>query len=143
MKRGKVCSKCGETKPAYEFYPCKTARDGRQGSCKKCWKDACTVRLRGQKRKEWEKARWQRPEYRAYQRARAKAWKEVNRQKVLAHYAIRDAIRYGVMQRGVCAVCGSAKMVDAHHHDYSKPLDVTWLCRKHHGEEQRTRKDLT
>lgn len=26
-----------------------------------------------------------------------------------------------------CAVCG-AKKVQAHHHDYSRPLDVEWLC---------------
>jgi hypothetical protein len=23
-------------------------------------------------------------------------------------------------------------VVDAHHDDYARPLDVTWLCRRHH-----------
>lgn len=30
--------------------------------------------------------------------------------------------------------CGETK-TEAHHPDYSKPLEVIWLCRKHHGEE--------
>ncbi|WP_218650451.1 hypothetical protein [Brevundimonas sp. P7753] len=35
--------------------------------------------------------------------------------------------------KGVCEVC-SATRVDAHHDDYSRPLDVRWLCRAHHME---------
>ena len=31
-----------------------------------------------------------------------------------------------------CKVCGDLN-VEAHHEDYSKPLDVVWLCHKHHG----------
>lgn len=30
-----------------------------------------------------------------------------------------------------CAVCGETK-VEMHHPDYSQPLLVVWLCRKHH-----------
>jgi hypothetical protein len=32
-----------------------------------------------------------------------------------------------------CVVCGNPK-TDGHHEDYSKVLDVVWLCRKHHME---------
>lgn len=38
----------------------------------------------------------------------------------------------GEITPGPCAVCGSLK-TDGHHFDYLKPLEVVWLCRKHHA----------
>jgi hypothetical protein len=49
------------------------------------------------------------------------------------------AIRAGKLVREPCAVCGEEK-VDAHHDDYSKPLDVLWLCRLHHNRRHRDMK---
>lgn len=34
----------------------------------------------------------------------------------------------GLLKREPCRICGSANS-QKHHHDYSKPLDVVWLCR--------------
>lgn len=48
--------------------------------------------------------------------------------------------RRGVLQQQPCISCGSADSV-MHHHDYSKPLDVTWLCRPCHAKEHE--KDAT
>lgn len=45
-------------------------------------------------------------------------------------------IRNGLLTRNPCEVCGELK-VDAHHDDYMRPLDVRWLCRKHHNEHHR------
>jgi hypothetical protein len=42
-----------------------------------------------------------------------------------------QAIRRGTLTRGPCETCGSEK-VEGHHDDYLKPLDVRWLCKKHH-----------
>ncbi|GAG03219.1 unnamed protein product, partial [marine sediment metagenome] len=39
----------------------------------------------------------------------------------------------GRLKRGKCLVCGDEK-TEAHHEDYSKPLEVKWLCKKHHSE---------
>jgi hypothetical protein len=39
----------------------------------------------------------------------------------------------GKVKKGPCCVCGS-DLVEAHHDNYDKPLDVVWLCRTHHLE---------
>ncbi len=41
------------------------------------------------------------------------------------------ALATGKLKREPCKVCSAAK-VDAHHENYDKPLEVAWLCRKHH-----------
>jgi ribosomal protein S27AE len=50
------------------------------------------------------------------------------------------AIQVGTLTRQPCEVCGATK-VDMHHDDYSAPLAVRWLCRKHHMELHRTVND--
>jgi ribosomal protein S27AE len=47
------------------------------------------------------------------------------------HDVVYQAIRRGELVRQPCEVCGATK-VHAHHDDYSKPLDVRWLCSRHH-----------
>ena len=60
-------------------------------------------------------------------------WLSTNLHKRRAHYDLRNAIRRGEMKRLPCSVCGSLKS-QGHHSDYSKPLDVIWLCPQHHKE---------
>ncbi len=61
-------------------------------------------------------------------------WVAKNPHKVKAHKIVREAIKKGELKRGNCIVCGSKK-TDGHHPDYTKPLEVMWLCRKHHKDE--------
>lgn len=45
------------------------------------------------------------------------------------------AVRDGKLTRpDSCESCGGNSKVDGHHHDYSKPLDVMWLCKQCHIE---------
>ncbi len=46
---------------------------------------------------------------------------------------VAAALGDGRLQRQSCEACGSKKS-EAHHDDYNRPLDVRWLCRKHHFE---------
>lgn len=55
--------------------------------------------------------------------------------KVNASNAVARAIRKGVLTKQPCEVCGTEVRVEAHHPDYTKPLEVKWLCRTHHREE--------
>lgn len=41
------------------------------------------------------------------------------------------AVRRGQIKRQPCEVC-AAEPAQMHHSDYSKPLDVTWLCKRCH-----------
>lgn len=50
-----------------------------------------------------------------------------------ARSIVNHSIRDGKIVRGLCEVCG-ANNAHAHHDDYNKPLEVRWLCPKHHME---------
>lgn len=57
-------------------------------------------------------------------------------ERVAAREAVYRAIRAGRLCRAsVCACCGVETKTHAHHHDYSEPLAVTWLCRACHRAE--------
>jgi len=60
-------------------------------------------------------------------------WHHGNKEKARVHKLVKKALESGVLISEPCEICGLLK-VEAHHEDYSKPLDVTWLCRTHHRE---------
>jgi hypothetical protein len=63
-------------------------------------------------------------------------WRDGNPQKVWAQRALRSALKVGLITQMPCKVCGDPDS-EAHHGDYSKPMDVDWLCRLHHKAEHR------
>ncbi len=52
--------------------------------------------------------------------------------KARARAYLNTYLRKGRVEKKPCN-CG-VKRVQAHHHDYAFPLDVEWLCKKHHRE---------
>lgn len=63
--------------------------------------------------------------------------KRQDRIKRLGRDKVYAAVRYNLTKKP-CDVCNQYP-AQAHHSDYSKPLDVKWLCIKHHAE---THKEL-
>jgi hypothetical protein len=63
---------------------------------------------------------------------------EEQRRKDSARSYAYQYLKRGKLQRQPCQVCGAEK-AQMHHHDYSKPLEVEWMCRpchlQHHREE--------
>ena len=57
-------------------------------------------------------------------------WRLKNPERNKAHRAVFTALRNGSLKKEFC-FCGEKK-VEAHHENYSKPLEVEWLCKIHH-----------
>lgn len=64
---------------------------------------------------------------------KAKRMRKKYPEKWRARSQLRYAVRMGKILKLPCEGCGDIK-VFAHHPDYSKPLEVKWLCLKHHRE---------
>lgn len=140
----KTCFKCGESKSLDEFYKHPQMADGRLGKCKTCTiKDSETRRALKSSDPQWvvselKRHREKSQKYREDGRhkpdpQRSLNWADRNPTKRHAHHMVNNAVRNGKLVKLPCSVCGNPKS-EAHHEDYSKPLDVIWLCRKHHGE---------
>jgi hypothetical protein len=74
-----------------------------------------------------------------YNRSRQRIWTGPNRnpypEKNHARDLVKTKIRQGIIIPQPCEKCGSRGQ--SHHDDYSKPLEIRWLCTKHHGEVHR------
>ena len=55
----------------------------------------------------------------------------VNQMKLAAHTMVAAALKLGLLVAEPCRKC-RRKRAEAHHEDYTRPLDVVWLCRRHH-----------
>lgn len=53
--------------------------------------------------------------------------------RLRANRAVFRAIMTGKLKRLPCEICGG-RPAEGHHEDYNKPLEVIWLCMRHHRE---------
>ena len=130
----KKCFKCRALKPITEFYKHKAMADGHLNKCKSCTKqDVIKHRAENDSVREYDRRRYQRPERKAYQQSNVKRWRAENPEKYKAQTAVGNAVRDGRLVKGdVCERCGAEDHIHAHHSDYSKPLEVEWLCARCH-----------
>jgi hypothetical protein len=65
--------------------------------------------------------------------AAIKRWQQANPEKRRAHWAVGYALKVGKLTKGPCEIGQDcAGRIEAHHDDYSKPLEVRWVCKRHH-----------
>ena len=141
-----MCSKCLRKKPPSQFHKDKSKSEGLRTTCIECVKQyGKSYRTENKERRERQTRHWRQdnPERaaeisrRSYKKNATKhketvsAYRASNRKKAVAHGKVAYALRAGQLVPMRCEVCGSAK-TEAHHDDYDRPLDVKWLCRKHH-----------
>lgn len=138
----KACSKCNVEKPLNDFYIRPTRRGGFDSQCKVCiiaqtrkWKKDNPEKHRAIGRAVDQRRRVQKSEYRKSRRAihdlQVEKYRQKNPDKHKARKEMYNAIRRGDLVRLPCEVCGEPK-TQGHHDDYSKPLQVRWLCETHH-----------
>jgi hypothetical protein len=129
----KTCSKCKTTKPNDAFSFDKRAKDGRAHNCRQCniaasrrWQANNPERVKIAKATHLK---------RNYHKIRAYDLKKraENPDAYAARAQVNNGLRAGKISKKPCEVCGEPKS-QAHHYDYSRPLDVVWLCPKHHAE---------
>ncbi len=140
----KACRIC--SKPFVMTASQVSRRDYRCGDCFREWKRKYRARRREQGNpvpsfrmpreylRAYESNYRRQPQIRTKLNARAKIRRDnpVERPKHIARWKLNRAIVSGKITRQPCEVCGSPKS-DGHHDDYSKPLDVRWLCPIHHA----------
>lgn len=76
------------------------------------------------------------PEGQAAHARASRKWLDANPEKRAAQVAVSNALRRGKLVKGPCAhgPDGCKGRIEAHHADYTKPLEVTWLCSHHHAQ---------
>ena len=131
MEDIKTCRWCGETYPLKEgFYKHPMMRDGHLNKCKECQKQNSTeARMRDlDGKRAYDRERAKLPHRKASMVRTTKLLREKEPLMAGAQRAVAREIKAGRLIRCPCSRCGRTTNVHAHHDDYSKPLDVTWLC---------------
>jgi hypothetical protein len=127
----KVCKECNIEKPLSEFFFW-AKRNWYSPRCKPCHNIFCTKYRHSEKGKATSKT-WSKSDRGSeVTKQRMATWRAKNKIKRTAQTAVSNAIRDGRLQRGSCIIC-NVPMAEAHHNDYSKPFQITWLCKTHHS----------
>lgn len=127
------CIQCHDEKPATDFYAHKEMAAGHVNVCKECHKARMKARSRTNPRvQEYDRERAKLPSRKQRRTANSKQWRAKNPLAYKAHTEVNKAVRKGILIRLPCEFCGDTN-VHGHHKDYSKPLDVIWLCAKCHN----------
>lgn len=153
----KTCFRCNVAKTRSEFYRHSQMGDGLLGKCKECTKkdvhehraenidsireyDRERAKLIHRKvakklyqerpdRKEYKKQYQNRPEVRVRLVAKERIKRQSTPGYLAAHNGLKRAVWNGTVKRPLrCERCNSKGKIHGHHDDYTKPLDVMWLC---------------
>lgn len=121
----KVCSKCDKAKELDKFPNHRSRKDGKHPYCKECRRQQARIYRKTDRYKavatEYNKQGG---------KDAVERWRQKNKHKRRAHSAV-----YQHLSPQICAFldheCNGT--IEAHHDDYDKPLNVVWMCRRHHA----------
>jgi len=154
----KVCKECNQEKSLDAFYKHSKMLDGHLNKCIECVKERIKKHRANniEKINAYDRERSKKPQRRLKNKEYAKSEKgKLAHKKSLQNYKTRHPLRYatkvmtgnairdGKLVRALnCSVCNSEKKIEGHHDDYTKPLDVRWLCEKCHKEWHKNNKPI-
>jgi len=145
MKR---CGKCNLLKEQTEFGKNKSTKDGLSSYCRGCKKLSDKNSYQKNKEKRLEVSKKYRKHNKDKIRATQKIWRDNNKDKVRQSFLrafnknpekhkARSKLNFLIYKGKIekpdkCSICDSVVNIEAHHVDYTKPLDVEWVCSKCH-----------
>ena len=153
----RVCKKCGKERPLSEFKRTKqpSGQIVVRHTCVDCWRayvrqksHVSYLRLRNETPEKYQQklkgaCERYRQKYQLLYKSSKLEYNKTRRPKhlIAAHAKVGRAVASGKLTRpGQCIQCDTVTYVEAHHDDYSKPLEVRWLCRPCHSAVHRTYK---
>jgi len=128
--------KCGERDPA-KYYPsmprqCKACLSASAKAWREAHLESSKLRARDYMRNHPEQARLAQKRWydvhAAEHTRRQIAYTKAHRDEANAHNLALAHLK----EIQPCAAPGCTSKAERHHPDYSKPLEVIWLCRRHH-----------
>jgi hypothetical protein len=134
----KTCICCDLQKDPTDFYIHPEMADGRLNKCKVCCKNQSASRRSSKLEtiREYDRDRAKSPKRMKHNSDNTSRWRKENPEKWAAQILVNNYLRDGKLIKKSCEVCGSEK-VHGHHDDYSKPLEVIWLCAEHHKQRHK------
>lgn len=137
----KRCPRCQVVKPVSAFHRRSDRGDGYNDTCKECRREMQQDWTEEQREAARESVR--RSQARPESRRRAVAYmaEYQKRPEVKAKHRARNAVKASLLKGTLvkptsCSRCKRPKhrrAIHAHHEDYTKPLNVQWLCVTCHG----------
>lgn len=145
MEACKKCFKCGEVKKLTSFYKHSQMSGGHVNKCIDCNKSDVKKHreINIDKINEYDRGRYNKNGHRwsdeylkseDYKNSKIESNFKFNEKypyKKKCSTQVASALRRGFLLKYPCEICG-LKNSQGHHGDYNKPLDVIWLCPKHH-----------
>ena len=143
-----ICKQCKKTKLVNSFYSsnksrCKecvclnvrTHREGKAEHYNQYDRERSLLPHRVKAREDYAKTD---AGIKAGEKAKAR-WIKRHPAERAAHIILGNAVRDGKIDKpNSCSLCDTGGRIHGHHDDYTKPLDVKWLCSKCH---KKTHKD--
>lgn len=135
----KQCFKCKRILPIEDFYLHPCMADGHLNKCKRCARRDVSSNYRANRGyyREYDRKREKRPKRKQLKAEYQSRYRERHAERVRARQKVRRALDQGELTRQPCEDCGALD-TEAHHEDYRKPLEVSWLCftchRRRHGQ---------